>query len=121
MDNRLKDYTLLTAEDGLNINDDIYPAQLQIAWKQSGMSQAGGRRPSRAVRNARTQMSWGIAGKVAQGVAQGVAQWVAPLTLQEMSWLTVMRLQYGYTLDAGGTFHPHMGDLTPGPCEGLSL
>ena len=111
MDNRSKDFKQLIKEDGLGVNDDIYPAQVTIAWKQSGMSRAGGRRPSLAVRNARATMSCDIADKVKAGT---------PLTLQEMSWLTVVRLYFGYTLDAGGAFRRHMGDYTPGPCEGLN-
>ena len=96
-----------------NVIGQLYGDQIGIAWKQTGFKRQAGIRYSygRYAKKFHT-MNETITAKTIAGT---------PLTLKEQSWLTVMRMQYCNTLEENGKWRCHLGDVVPGPFEGLDI
>ena len=100
-------------KDKFNVNGQLFGKQIGIAWEQSGFKRQAGRR-----------YSYGRYAKKFHNMNNAItAKTLAetPLSLKEQSWLTVMRMQYCNTLEAGGKWRCHLGDTVPGPFEGLEV
>jgi hypothetical protein len=96
-----------------NVNHPLFQAQLDSAWKQSGFKKQAGIRFRGSARGKKFHsMNKTITAKT-------LAE--TPLSLKEQSWLTVMRMQYCNTLEADGNWRCHLGDVVPGPFEGLDI
>jgi hypothetical protein len=98
--------------DEFNVNHPLFQAQIDSAWKQTGWKKQPGRRFPCC-------KYWQYHDRSKTITAKTLAE--TPLSLKEQSWLTVMRMQYCNTLEGDGNWRCHLGDVVPGPFEGLDI